>query len=377
MHSFESDNDWLTTNSYTISCVGCVTPTLYPTTTLTPTAAWQFVNNTDGGEYSQYSVVSGNTYEWSLCSADGGSASYDTELTLTTSGNILIDFNDDFCGTRSRLTWVATFTGIVRVHLTEYHCLSNSISTTLAYKAQVQAPTQYTISASASPSNGGAVSGGGTYTSGQQITLTAAPNSGWVFNGWSENGSIVWTGNNYTFNVTGNRTLVAQFSQQQFSIALNINNSQGGIVSGGGFYTSGQQVTVTATPNPGWRFNGWSESGILVSNSPIYSFTALNNRSLLASFEIDVSTEGIIEATHFKSYPNPTSDYVTVEVQHQTLSFNRVLMYNVLGQVVQTVELNGSDRTILDMTHLPQGIYLLKVFTVDNDLSVQTTVVKN
>ena len=45
---------------------------------------------------------------------------------------------------------------------------------------------QYTLTASAG--DGGAVSGGGTFSSGTQLTLTATPNSGYSFSEWS-NGS--------------------------------------------------------------------------------------------------------------------------------------------------------------------------------------------
>jgi uncharacterized repeat protein (TIGR02543 family) len=61
---------------------------------------------------------------------------------------------------------------------------------------------------------GGNVSPSGTlsYAANSQVTLTATPlSSAYQFSGWLENGSIVYTGSTYTFNVTQNRTLTAQF----------------------------------------------------------------------------------------------------------------------------------------------------------------------
>ena len=69
----------------------------------------------------------------------------------------------------------------------------------------------YTISASANPSNGGSVSGGGSKQLGSTCTLVATPASGKVFSRWTENGNTVSTSATYSFEVTGNRTLVAQF----------------------------------------------------------------------------------------------------------------------------------------------------------------------
>ena len=69
----------------------------------------------------------------------------------------------------------------------------------------------YTISASANPNDGGSVSGGGSKQLGSTCTLVATPASGKVFSRWTENGNTVSTSATYSFEVTGNRTLVAQF----------------------------------------------------------------------------------------------------------------------------------------------------------------------
>jgi hypothetical protein len=71
---------------------------------------------------------------------------------------------------------------------------------------------QYTINVSANPSYGGAVSGGGTYQAGQSCTVTATANNGYSFDSWAENGNAVSSNASYTFTVTSNRSLVANFS---------------------------------------------------------------------------------------------------------------------------------------------------------------------
>ena len=148
-------------------------------------------------------------------------------------------------------------------------------------------PQQYTVSVSASPTNGGTVSGGGTYTQGQSCTVTATPNSGYTFSGWKENGVTVSSNANYTFTVNANRTLVAQFTAlppEQFTISVSASPTNGGTVSGGGTYTQGQSCTVTATPNSGYTFSGWKENGVTVSSSASYTFTVTANRTLVANF---------------------------------------------------------------------------------------------
>lgn len=70
----------------------------------------------------------------------------------------------------------------------------------------------YEITATAVPAEGGTITGAGTYYENNTCILTATPNEGYSFICWKENGSVVSQEATYTFTVTGNRNLVAQFS---------------------------------------------------------------------------------------------------------------------------------------------------------------------
>lgn len=72
------------------------------------------------------------------------------------------------------------------------------------------APGTYTVNISAAA--GGTVSGGGTFTENSAVTVTAAANSSYRFAGWFENGSMVSASASYTFTVSADRTLVAEFT---------------------------------------------------------------------------------------------------------------------------------------------------------------------
>ena len=146
-------------------------------------------------------------------------------------------------------------------------------------------PQNYPLSVSASPTNGGTVTGGGTYQQGQSCTVSATANSGFTFTNWTENGNVVSTNANYTFTVTGNRTLVANFTIQNYTISVSANPSNGGIVTGGGTYQQGQQCTVHATANTNYTFTNWTENGNVVSTQANYTFTVNSNRTLVANFQ--------------------------------------------------------------------------------------------
>ena len=147
--------------------------------------------------------------------------------------------------------------------------------------------TTYNITVSANPTNGGNVTGGGTYNQGQSCTVTATANSGFTFTNWTENGSVVSTQANYTFVVNGNRNLVANFQAQtqNYNITVSANPTNGGSVSGGGSYQQGQSCTVHATANSGYTFTNWTENGSVVSTQANYTFTVNGNRTLVANFQ--------------------------------------------------------------------------------------------
>ncbi len=142
----------------------------------------------------------------------------------------------------------------------------------------------FTIATSSNPSNGGTTSGGGTKNSGEPATVVATPAAGWNFVNWTEGASVVSSSASYSFTVTSNRTLVANFSQVTYTISTSSNPANGGTTSGGGIKNSGATATVVATPAAGWSFVNWTEGGTEVSANANYSFTVSGNRTLVANF---------------------------------------------------------------------------------------------
>ena len=150
-----------------------------------------------------------------------------------------------------------------------------------------QSTTTYTITATASPSNAGTITGAGSYASGSTCTLWATPNSGYEFVNWLENGATVSTNATYSFTVTGNRNLVAVFdvATTYYDITATANPINGGTVTGGGTYAQGSTCTLRATANSGYFFVNWTKNGTAVSTNPNYSFTVTDNASYVANFE--------------------------------------------------------------------------------------------
>ena len=70
----------------------------------------------------------------------------------------------------------------------------------------------YTITATANPTEGGNVTGGGTFDYGTQVTLTATPAATYLFSNWTSGGLQVSTEATFTFTATRDSALVANFT---------------------------------------------------------------------------------------------------------------------------------------------------------------------
>ena len=77
--------------------------------------------------------------------------------------------------------------------------------------------SQVNVSVVSNPANMGIIEGAGTYTIGDEVTLTATSSSdNYYFVNWTENGNIVSDKAIYTFTIDRNRDLVANFSASNY-----------------------------------------------------------------------------------------------------------------------------------------------------------------
>ena len=82
-----------------------------------------------------------------------------------------------------------------------------------------------------------------------------------------------------------------------YKISTTVSPSNGGTVVGGGTYDEGSKITLKATPNSGWEFEGWYENGTKVSTNENYTFTVSSARTLQAIFKEKPQKSDIITIT--------------------------------------------------------------------------------
>ena len=92
------------------------------------------------------------------------------------------------------------------------------------------------------------------YLSGTNATLTAVPATGFVFSGWT--GAASGTENPLTVTMNGNKTIGATFTAQ-YNVTLG-STTNGAVTGVTNPYLSGSTATLTATPDSGFLFNGWT-----------------------------------------------------------------------------------------------------------------------
>jgi hypothetical protein len=239
----------------------CTAVNLYPFSAVTPTAAWTDVDACNyAGEYALVNVIAGNIYEFSTCAANGSTITFDTELTLRTNTGALIAYSDDYCGTQSYVSWTATYTGQVQIHLHTYPCGSNSICSNIRMKVTSSVPAPIPanndcVNASNLPVNANCVLTSGT-TIGATEDLIPDPSCdpGSINDVWYTFNSGAYTSINITVNLVTASWIGIEMFTACGTLAPGI--SLGGNLGNCDFNTSTPNPTVVSglTPNTVYRF---------------------------------------------------------------------------------------------------------------------------
>ncbi|MBR1550407.1 MAG: InlB B-repeat-containing protein [Bacteroidales bacterium] len=158
---------------------------------------------------------------------------------------------------------------------------------TLVYKdAEVESialvPTADTIELSAT----------NTYDYNTELQATIAPKHGYVFAGWSFDGTTVADpSDDFIFTLTQDTTLTALFERDQYTVTVasadatmgsaKVNDDASATVD---FEST---VTLVATPEYGYDFVSWTNAdGDVISTEATYSYTVIDDTALIANFQV-------------------------------------------------------------------------------------------
>ena len=124
----------------------------------------------------------------------------------------------------------------------------------------------------------------GGYILGEEVTISTIGNEGYTFIGWFEGDTLLTEDAEFTF-VVGNtdRNIVAKW--EAYTVLTNKNITMAGTVSHNSAIkvVAGEEVTVSALTNEGFRFVGWYEGSKLISSDASYSFFMPNKNVVLTA----------------------------------------------------------------------------------------------
>jgi gliding motility-associated-like protein/uncharacterized repeat protein (TIGR02543 family) len=200
---------------------------------------------------------------------------------------------------------------------------------------QAQTTTKYSLTTTASPATGGIITGAGSYDAGTAVTVTATPASGYTFTGWS--GDATGTSTSITVTLNSNKSVTANFQQQTittYKLSAIVMPTGGGMVVGEGTYAAGTNVTLIATPAPGYIFSGWRGDVTDASASVVVIMNG--DKSVTASFQAPVVTTAEVKPAKLFS-PDNKGDISTETWQIENaylLNGCEIVIYNRQGQKV-------------------------------------------
>jgi hypothetical protein len=132
-------------------------------------------------------------------------------------------------------------------------------------------------------------------------------------------------------------------------------------------YAPGTDIIVMAIADDDYCFVRWTASGVTLTDDTVnyvmFSMPA-NAVTLTAEFMVIQGT-GVKESTMNNEqliiYPNPTTGEIRLTNLDFRLTIDDIKIYDVVGRLQQSKIVNLQSEIVLDISHLANGLYFLKV----------------
>ena len=141
----------------------------------------------------------------------------------------------------------------------------------------------HTLTLSTAGDGSGNVTGAGSYNYGDTAIVSATPNTGSTFTGWSGPDDAECTSGTVLMN--SDKSCTATFTLNTHTLTLGVAGTGSGGVSGAGTYNYGDTATVSATADPGSTLAGWG--GADAAECDTGSVHMTSDKSCAAIFSLD------------------------------------------------------------------------------------------
>lgn len=206
------------------------------------------------------------------------------------------------------------------------------------------------------------------YEGGDTVQFVPVPDAGYKFDGWYAEGGISGDTIPLTVVITNSFNLTAYFSQLSYRLAATAGD--GGSVAKAPnriSYAAGTEVVLTATPDAGYVFKGWTGASTSTENPLTISMDSII--AIQATFELENSAINDVQEVAMDVYPNPSEALFTVAVDEAVT----YAVYDLSGAKI--IEGSADGEFVLDMSAFNTGIYTLQVET-EGKSSVQRIMLK-
>ena len=209
------------------------------------------------------------------------------------------------------------------------------------------------------------------------VLITAQANEGYKFTGWSNSTTINKASQSIIMDM--DRSIIAEFTIIQHT--LTIEESLHGRV-----YLSKEQslydyetiISLYAVPDDGYEFVGWG--GDISGSNQEQSLIMNTDKYISATFDIieDILDQSV--TVQLSNFPNPFSDFTTIEYSINNNSKVMLTVYNAMGDVIEVLvddyKIAGSYNVKLDASNLIEGIYFYQLRGDFNTITKKILLVK-
>jgi uncharacterized protein (TIGR02145 family)/uncharacterized repeat protein (TIGR02543 family) len=181
------------------------------------------------------------------------------------------------------------------------------------------APKAYTLSIVATNGSVSKSPDANSYDSGIVVMLTAVPDAGYQFTGWS--GGLTGTTNPTSVTMNAAKSVTANFTLKKFALSITSSNGSVSKSPNADSFDSGTVVILTAVPDAGYQFTGWS-GGLTGTTNPssitidaAKSVTATFIKTFTVTYDANGGGTGGIDGSHGTgTVPKDSKVYITDDI---------------------------------------------------------------
>ncbi|MEK9136295.1 MAG: InlB B-repeat-containing protein, partial [Bacteroidota bacterium] len=178
-----------------------------------------------------------------------------------------------------------------------------------------------------------------TYNHGSTVDLTATPDVGYHFRGWSGDGS--GSTNPLTVMMDGNKNIVGNFAINTYTISATSGADGSVTPSGNTLVNYGGSLSYTITPDPGYQVIDVLVDGVSVGAVTSYSFTNVTgNHTISATFNLNTFTISSSAGSGGSISPSPS--VIVNYGGSQTFTITPDAGYNIADVLVDNVSVGAA-----------------------------------